>query len=125
MKSGFDFVKQLDIQVPQCDVLLAIIGTNWLDAHDDKCQRRLDSAHDYVRIELAAALTRDIPVIPVLVDGAMMPSEDTLPGRSQIARAPACIEAFVAWRVLWPPDNGLRGLGVGSPAPIIQPEKNP
>ena len=55
------------------------IGTNWFDAHDDKGQGRLDSAHDYVRIELAAALTRDIPVIPVLVDGAMMPSEDKLP----------------------------------------------
>jgi hypothetical protein len=79
MKPGFDFVKQLDIQVSQCDVVLAIIGTNWFDAHDDKGQRRLDSTHDYVRIELAAALTRDIPVIPVLVDGAMMPSEDTLP----------------------------------------------
>jgi len=79
MKPGFDFVKQLDIQVSQCDVVLAIIGTNWFDVHDDKGQRRLDSTHDYVRIELAAALTRDIPVIPVLVDGAMMPSEDTLP----------------------------------------------
>ena len=79
MKPGFDFVKQLDVQVAQCDVVLAIIGANWFDAHDDKGQRRLESAHDYVRIELAAALTRDIPVIPVLVDGAIMPSEDALP----------------------------------------------
>jgi hypothetical protein len=36
MKPGFDFVKQLDIQVAQCDVVLVIIGANWFDAHDDK-----------------------------------------------------------------------------------------
>jgi hypothetical protein len=79
MKPGFDFVKQLDTQVAQCDVVLAIIGANWFNAHDDKGQRRLDSSRDYVRIELAAALTRDIPVIPVLLDGAMLPPEDELP----------------------------------------------
>ena len=79
MKPGLDFVKQLDVQVAQCNVVLAIIGTNWFNAHDDKGQRRLDSTHDYVRIELAAALTRDIPVIPVLVDGAVLPAEEALP----------------------------------------------
>lgn len=41
--------------------MLAIIDTNWFDAHDDKGQRRLDSAHDYVRIELAAALHAIFP----------------------------------------------------------------
>jgi hypothetical protein len=55
MKPGFDFVKQLDAQVSQCDAVLAIIGGNWLDARDDKGQRRLDTAHDYVRVELAAS----------------------------------------------------------------------
>ncbi len=79
MKPGFDFVKQLEAQVSQCDAVLAIIGGNWFDARDDKGQRRLDTAHDYVRVELAAALTRDIPVIPVLLDGAVMPPEDALP----------------------------------------------
>jgi hypothetical protein len=51
MKPGFDFVKQLDAQVAQCDVVLAIIGANWFDAHGNKGQRRLDGANDYVRIE--------------------------------------------------------------------------
>jgi hypothetical protein len=60
-------------------VVLAIIGANWFNAHDDKGQRRLESTHDYVRIELAAALTRDIPVIPVLVDGDVLPPEEALP----------------------------------------------
>ncbi len=79
MKPGLDFVKQLDVQVAQCDVVLAIIGANWFNAHDDKGQRRLESTHDYVRIELATALTRDTPVIPVLVDGAVLPPEEALP----------------------------------------------
>jgi hypothetical protein len=79
MKPGLDFVKQLDAQVAQCDVVLAVIGANWFDARDDKGRRRFESEHDYVRIELASALQRDIPVIPVLIDGATLPPEEALP----------------------------------------------
>jgi formylglycine-generating enzyme required for sulfatase activity len=79
MRPGLDFVKQLEEQVSKCDVLLAIIGPNWSKATDEKGQRRLDSARDYVRIEIASALQREIPVIPVLVNGAVMPGEDDLP----------------------------------------------
>ncbi|MEI9900138.1 MAG: TIR domain-containing protein [Hyphomicrobium sp.] len=43
MKPGFDFVKQLDAQVSQCDALLAVIGPKWLEARDGKGLRRLDS----------------------------------------------------------------------------------
>jgi hypothetical protein len=78
MKPGMDFAKQLDTQVSQCQVLLAVIGPHWLDAKDKAGQRRIDAEKDYVRIELASALKRDIPVIPVLVDGAVMPTEDNL-----------------------------------------------
>ena len=79
MKPGLDFVEQLDAHVSRCDVLLAVIGPRWLDAKDQKGQRRLYGDNDYVRIELASALKRKIPVVPVLVDGAGMPSEDELP----------------------------------------------
>jgi hypothetical protein len=79
IKPGLDFVKQLDSQVSQCDALLAIIGPHWLTAADGKGKRRLDDTHDYVRIEIASALKRDIPVIPVLIDGAEMPAESDLP----------------------------------------------
>jgi len=78
MQPGLDFAKQLDTQVSQCHVLLAVIGPHWLDAHDQAGKRRLDSDKDYVRIELASALKRDIAVIPVLVDGAVMPPEESL-----------------------------------------------
>jgi hypothetical protein len=78
MKPGVDFAKQLDTQVSQCRVLLAVIGPHWLDAKDKTGVRRLDNEKDYVRIELASALKRDIAVIPVLVDGATMPAEESL-----------------------------------------------
>ncbi len=78
MRPGVDFARHLDSQVSQCQVLLAVIGPRWLDARDQAGKRRLDADNDYVRIELAAALKRDIPVIPILVDGAAMPSEDSL-----------------------------------------------
>jgi hypothetical protein len=79
MKPGLDFIKQLDSQVAQCHVLLAMIGSHWLDARDQAGKRRLDNDRDSVRIELASALRRDIAVIPVLVEGTAMPSEDSLP----------------------------------------------
>ncbi len=79
MKPGLDFAKQLDTQVAQCHVLLAMIGPHWLDAHDQAGKRRLDNAKDSVRVELASALKRDIAVIPVLVEGTQMPSEEGLP----------------------------------------------
>lgn len=79
MKPGLDFVEQLDAEVSRCDVLLAIIGPNWLTAIDDRGQRRLDDDRDYVRIELAAALRRNIPVIPILVEGVPMPAASDLP----------------------------------------------
>jgi hypothetical protein len=78
MKPGMDFAKQLDHQVAQCRVLLAVIGPHWFDAKDKSGARRLDSDKDYVRVELATALKRDIAVIPILVDGAVLPAEDSL-----------------------------------------------
>ena len=74
---GVDFAKTIDEAVGECDVMLAIIGDRWLSIRFEdgpmKGQRRLDDPHDYVRLEIAAALKRDIPVIPVLVGKVSMP----------------------------------------------------
>jgi TIR domain-containing protein len=77
--AGVDFATHLKNQVAGCDVFLAVIGPNWLDARSATGGRRLDDPGDYVAAELAAALARDIPVIPVLVDGARLPTADALP----------------------------------------------
>jgi hypothetical protein len=76
---GVDFVEAIREAVAKCDVLLAIVGPNWLNARDEEGNRRLDDENDYVRIEVAAALQRNIPVIPILLDGARMPKADQLP----------------------------------------------
>jgi hypothetical protein len=79
MKPGLDFVKQVDERMSKCAVVLAIIGPGWLSVVDEKGRRKLDLPRDYVRVELAAALKREIPVIPLLVNGAAMPSGNDLP----------------------------------------------
>src|SRR5215472_17125874 len=76
---GTNFPKVLHEEVAKCGVLLAVIGPNWLDARDEHGKRRLDNPNDFVRIEIAAALQRSIPVIPLLLDGARIPKADELP----------------------------------------------
>lgn len=80
---GVDFREHLSACVAGCDVFLAVIGNSWLDARHatgaNAGKRRLDDPADYVRIEIAAALARGIPVIPILVGGATMPAEEQLP----------------------------------------------
>lgn len=79
MVPGVDFVRELDEAVLRCDVLLAIIGRNWLNATSPDGARRLENPEDFVRIEIATALRHGIRVIPVLVDGAQMPLVTDLP----------------------------------------------
>ena len=79
IEPGRDFRKAIDQSVATASVLVSIIGLEWLEAKDTAGNRRLDDPNDFVRIELASALRRDIPVIPVLVRGAKMPRPEQLP----------------------------------------------
>jgi hypothetical protein len=76
---GDDFVEKITSAVGACDVLLAVIGQEWLTITDARGRRRLDNPDDFVRLEIEAALTRNVRVIPILVDGASMPDADELP----------------------------------------------
>jgi hypothetical protein len=76
---GLDFAKVLRDAVSKCDVLLAVIGKHWLDARNADGSRRLDNESDFVRIEIATALKRDIPIIPITVDGGEIPKAGELP----------------------------------------------
>jgi len=76
---GRDFRKVLQERLESCDVMVALIGPDWLDAADPSGNRRLEDPTDFVRQEIAAALKRNIPVIPVLVQGARMPATEQLP----------------------------------------------
>jgi hypothetical protein len=76
---GDDFVEAITTAVGSCDVLLALIGDEWLTITDEHGGRRLDDPDDFVRLEIEAALTRRVRVIPILVDDATMPRADELP----------------------------------------------
>jgi len=76
---GEDFVEAIETTVEKCDVLIAVIGNNWLTSTDEHGGRRLDNPEDFVRMEIRTALKRKIRVIPVLVDGAVMPRSTDLP----------------------------------------------
>jgi formylglycine-generating enzyme required for sulfatase activity len=75
---GADFRQHIRKAVEQCDLMLALIGQNWVGRSGDA--RRIDDPRDFVRIELEVALERHLTVIPVLIDRATMPAETELPG---------------------------------------------
>jgi TIR domain len=83
MEPGVDFVRVIEEAVGKCDVLLALIGKRWANVGSAPTSSlptaRRDDPEDFVRLEISTALARDIRVIPVLVDGMTMPSEETLP----------------------------------------------
>jgi hypothetical protein len=84
IQPGQDFVAVIEKAVSSCDVLLAVIGKQWMTITDDHGYRRIDNPNDFVRLEIAAALRRkNVVVIPVLVRDAMMPSAAYLPADLQ------------------------------------------
>lgn len=76
---GVDFRKAIDDNVSACGVFLAVIGSQWAAIAGANGERRLDDSNDFVRLEIASALARNIAVIPVLVHGAKMPHREVLP----------------------------------------------
>jgi serine/threonine protein kinase len=76
---GTNFRRYLQNVVSKCVVELVVIGRTWANISDDSGQRRLDNPDDFVRVEVEAALGSDIPVIPLLVQDAVMPRKDQLP----------------------------------------------
>lgn len=83
IEAGLDFAKVIDAEVAKCDVMLVVIGKDWLDVRDASGRRRLDNPGDFVRLEVERALRRDIRVVPVLVDGASLPKAEELPAGMQ------------------------------------------
>lgn len=76
---GSDFVEAIASAVAQSKAMVAVVGKEWLTATDENGRQRIQDDADYVHIEIAAALERNLPVIPVLVMGASMPKATELP----------------------------------------------
>jgi hypothetical protein len=79
IEPGLDYAEVLEKMAGSCDVLIAVIGKQWLSMTDAQGNRRLEDPNDWVRREIAAALARNVRVVPALVDGARMPGVEELP----------------------------------------------
>lgn len=79
IEAGRDFTEAIGRAVGQCDVLVALVGKGWATATDASGRSRLENPDDYVRVEIEAALDRDVRVIPSLVGGADLPSAEDVP----------------------------------------------
>lgn len=80
IESGDIFPERLEIGVSKCEVLLALIGPEWLEVENEEGGRRLEDPNDFVRQEVARALLLGKKIIPVLFDDTPMPSKNRLPG---------------------------------------------
>jgi TIR domain len=111
---GQDFTVAIDRALDDCDAVLAVIGPGWLTAATPQGAPRLFDADDYVRLELARALDRNVRVVPVLVGGAALPAASELPDdlKGLVRR-----QAVALHDETWHQDvNGLVGSLRGEPA---------
>ena len=76
---GIDFVQALDASLRETAAMLVVIGPRWTSLRDADGTRRLDAPDDFVVREVEAALRRGIPVVPVLMQGAALPTAADLP----------------------------------------------
>ncbi|HEY2296002.1 MAG TPA: TIR domain-containing protein [Thermoanaerobaculia bacterium] len=98
LEPGVDFVEAIEQAVGSCEVLLVVIGREWLTIEDKTGRRRLDDPGDFVRLEVESALARRIRVIPVLVQDAPMPGAEELPASlARLARRNAIELSDARW----------------------------
>lgn len=98
LQPGVDFVEAIEQAVGSCEVLIVVIGREWLTVEDAAGHRRLDDPADFVRLELESALARNIRVIPVLVQDAPMPrAEELPPSLARLARRNAIELSDARW----------------------------
>ncbi len=138
---GVDFRNYIKRVFDNCDVLLAVIGPDWM-GDDGTGKTRLSHADDWVRIEIETALKKNIPVIPVLIDRTKLPSKDTLPEdvRDLVYRQAAVIDTEIDFNAHMerlirqidrlagkPPVTAKTSapLGLVSPAPSPAPLRTP
>jgi hypothetical protein len=76
---GVNFVEFIRAKIRECDVVLVLIGRQWLTESGPDGSSRLNDAADYVRLEVATAISQNIQLLPVLLGGAVMPTRRELP----------------------------------------------
>jgi hypothetical protein len=117
---GVDYTQSIDGALTSAEVVLVLIGDRWLSVTDSEGRRRLDADGDFVVLEVEKALARDdVTVVPVLVEGATMPTEAQLPTRiSALARRNALELTGRRWR--YDLEQILRLVKRGGPAVAVR-----
>jgi hypothetical protein len=77
--AGSDFRAALRDAVRRSEVMLVVMGRFWTTHRETPAAPRLDEPNDYVRFEIEEALAQELPIVPILVEGATMPRADALP----------------------------------------------
>src|SRR3954453_14502533 len=75
---GARFRDYVEMKISESDVLVLLIGKAWASYADETGRRRLEQPRDPVRLEVETALRVGLPIIPVRVEGAPMPTEGDL-----------------------------------------------
>lgn len=131
IEAGADFEHVIVEAIKSADVLLAVVGSLWLTATDERGRRRLDREDDFVRRELEVALAEGgVRVIPLLVQEARMPAPEDLPASiAAFSRRQALVMSDRRWRAdvgeLIRALEGLAARKVGLPATVAQPMPGP
>jgi CHASE2 domain-containing sensor protein len=92
LEAGQEWPRRIEEAIRGSAVVLVLIGPGWTDARTPDGGRRLDDPGDWVRLEIEAALRAQVVVVPVLVEGARMPTE---------AELPATIRALLDRNAFW------------------------
>ena len=73
---GINFKQYIESVVQQCSVLLVVIHHKWIGESVEPGKSRINDPNDFVRIEIEPALKREIPVIPLFIEDAVIPIEN-------------------------------------------------
>src|SRR5712664_203662 len=95
---GSDFRDQIHEMLDKCEVFIAVVGPKWLMA--DSGRVRISDENDWVHIEIAAALAKKVPLVPLLIDGTKMPQAEELPEdiRNFVFRAALNLDTGIDFR---------------------------
>ncbi|MCG6875228.1 MAG: toll/interleukin-1 receptor domain-containing protein [Betaproteobacteria bacterium] len=112
---GTDFVQAIQRAVGSARLMLVLIGNTWTTETTHDGTRRLDDPDDFVRLEIATALRHGLPVLPVLVEGAQMPTEGELP---EDLKPLARVQAVELTEARWQYDTGRLVDAIARIAPV-------
>lgn len=79
LRPGNQFPRAIRNAISSAGVALVVIGPAWVTINDSRGIQRLIDPTDFVRIEIETALWAGIPIVPVLVYGAVFPESSAIP----------------------------------------------